>query len=432
MKMFFLFMTLLLVSSGCLLRSKWDGETPLTSFSSRDGDYFPQFIKNVFKHAESYERDYQTRSLAAQDIRVIQIQKLVSENTRHNEANLSWSADGVYLSYEIEGHNKRSIRVKDLVGNYSKELAVIPAKKKAFFDQTFSREIQSFNAGLSWSKDSTRYAFMSNGGNGTYNIYLGAIGVKEHPVAQSSTKDGFATWSSHSDEIAFVSARTGNGDIYLLNTEKKILRQLSFSNKVDLFPEWSPSSNAIVFASGKAASHNIFRIRRLSRFTWSKPERITNWPHNDLRPKISPNGLYMAFYSDSGEIAGKPSWNIHVVRLDRFHEYQAHELRKTIIAENVVVDINTGPTWSPDGKKVLYVKKDSALMNPICAYNIFTGKRFRLNTGTKMNRDIMISKLGVLSFRAQVGVWDKVFVALTNQGLQLQSLKTHPSSIHYL
>ena len=39
---------------------------------------------------------------------------------------------------------------------------------------------------------------------------------------------------------------------------------------------------------------------------------------------------------------------------------------------------------------------------------------------TKMNRDVVISKYGVLSFRAQDGVWDRVFVALTNQGIQLQ------------
>jgi len=49
-----------------------------------------------------------------------------------------------------------------------------------------------------------------------------------------------------------------------------------------------------------------------------------------------------------------------------------------------------------------------------------------------MNRDILMSTLGVLSFRAQVGVWDRVFVALTNQGLQLQGQTHLPSKIHYL
>jgi hypothetical protein len=37
-----------------------------------------------------------------------------------------------------------------------------------------------------------------------------------------------------------------------------------------------------------------------------------------------------------------------------------------------------------------------------------------------------------LSFRAQVGVWDRVFVALTNQGTQLQTESRLKTKIHYL
>ena len=49
-----------------------------------------------------------------------------------------------------------------------------------------------------------------------------------------------------------------------------------------------------------------------------------------------------------------------------------------------------------------------------------------------MNRDILVSRLGVLSFRAQVGVWDRVFLALTNQGSQLQKQTYARSKIHYM
>ena len=51
-----------------------------------------------------------------------------------------------------------------------------------------------------------------------------------------------------------------------------------------------------------------------------------------------------------------------------------------------------------------------------------------------MNRDVVISKYGVLSFRAQDGVWDRVFVALTNQGIQLQEpiITKQASNVIYL
>ena len=95
-------------------------------------------------------------------------------------------------------------------------------------------------------------------------------------------------------------------------------------------------------------------------------------------------------------------------------------LTNQLVARDVVVDLNTGPAWTPDARKVIFVKRDPSLFNPIHAYDMYEGKTYYFRTNTKMNRDIMMSKLGVLSFRAQVGAWDKVFVALTNQGVQLQ------------
>ena len=63
---------------------------------------------------------------------------------------------------------------------------------------------------------------------------------------------------------------------------------------------------------------------------------------------------------------------------------------------------------------------------------MFSGQRYFFKTGTKMNRDILMSKLGILSFRAQSGVWDRVYLALTNQGLQLQdSADSLQGKIHY-
>src|SRR5262249_17463108 len=125
-------------------------------------------------------------------------------------------------------------------------------------------------------------------------------------------------------------------------------------------------------------------------------------------------------------------WNIHVVPFVPGKTYREAELASMVVAEDVVIDLNTGPSWSPDSRKIFYVKRDQVAANPIYAYDLYSGRQYTFATGTRMNRDILVSRLGVLSFRAQVGVWDRVFVALTNQGAQLQDGGHLSSSIHFV
>jgi hypothetical protein len=152
-----------------------------------------------------------------------------------------------------------------------------------------------------------------------------------------------------------------------------------------------------------------------------------------LRPTVSPDGKLIAFYADSanGEQSDGRRWNIHVVPLVSGKTFSASELAGTVIAKDVVIDLNTGPAWTPDSRKIFYVKRDPTAYNPIYAYDLYSGRTFVFKTKTKMNRDILMSRLGILSFRAQVGVWDRVFVALTNQGVQLQTSRPTESKIHY-
>lgn len=141
----------------------------------------------------------------------------------------------------------------------------------------------------------------------------------------------------------------------------------------------------------------------------------------------------MAFYADDGSPSEESRhWNIYVVPYVAGKTYREPELRGMAVAKDVVIDLNTGPAWSPDSRKIFYVKRDPSVANPIYACDLFTGRSYVFKTKTRMNRDILMSKVGILSFRAQVGVWDRVFVALTNQGLQLQNEERLRTKIHYL
>ena len=434
----------LLATTACSTFSEWfsdsvtnsDAGVPLTEFVAKDRDYFPPFITKFFPGVATFVSSFRTLAHARSDITLIEVKQLNDGPATHNEANLSWSADGVYLGFEVVSDGHRKIMLKDLVGNFTRDLHMMSRGPNNFLDGLVAKSTHSYNAGLRWSRDSTRFAFMSNGGVGEYNIYVGAVGVREKPITSSPTKDGYATWSPKTNEIAFVSSRKGSADVYLVDLKTRQVDRLSRSPAVDIFPEWFPSGDRVVYSSGDALDHDLHVVERKNRDgTWSKPWALTKWKRDDLRPTVSPDGQLIAFYADSEAVdANDPkTWNIHVIPFHRGKTYTDTDLKETIVAKDVVIDLNTGPAWSPDSRKLFYVKRDPGVSNPIAGYDLFTGKSYIFRTKTRMNRDIVMSKLGVLSFRAQVGVWDRVFVALTNQGLQLQDQNPRlHTKIHYL
>ena len=421
------------------LSCAWRGSpSELNDFSAKEGEYFPKFVREFFTGANYFMNLYPTLPQARSGIRLIEVKKLNKEPQKNrNESNLSWSADGVYLSYETVSAASRRIQIKNLAGDYTSDLTVLPKGRGNFLNGLVKRSVHSYNAGLSWSRDSTRFAFMSNGGIGVYNIYVGGVGAKEKPIARSSSKDGYANWSPNSNELAFVSGRTGNGDIYVIGIKNKDLTRISDQPQVDLFPEWFPSGNRIAFCGGTSANHDIYVAeRKPGGKEWGKPRRVTSWTQDDLRPTISPDGKMIAFYATdfntSKKNTGRPTWNIHVIPYIPGKIYHWRELQGTTVAENVVVDLNTGPAWTPDSRKIFYVKHEPKVFNPIYGFDLYTGQTYRLDTQTRMNRDILMSRLGILSFRAQDGVWDRVYVALTNQGSQLQTATAGAVKIKYL
>jgi hypothetical protein len=431
LKIFVLLSMVAALSVGCTSSNG----VPLEKFEAENGKYFPVFIEKFFVGAKSYYTDFPSLIQARSGLRMVEVKQLTEGKIPFNEANLSWSADGVYLGYEVVSHKDRKILLKDLIGDYSKRLHLVPKSKDTFLEGMVSRSIFSYNAGLRWSRDSTRYAFMSNGGTGEYNIYVGAVGGQEQIVAKSKTKDGYATWSPRTNEIAFVSSRSGGGDIYLINLDDNQVERLSESPKVDIFPEWFADGQNIVYSSGSSIDHNLMVLSRDQKTKkWKKPYFLTTWLEDDLRPTVSPNGKLIAFYASSPNKKNKSKhrWNIYVVPFTPGKSFSASELKSMRVAENVVIDLNTGPAWTPDSRKIFYVAKKPNQFNPIYGYDLYSGRRFHLQTKTRMNRDILVSNLGILSFRAQVGAWDRVFVALTNQGLQLQEKKHNFGQIHYM
>jgi TolB protein len=144
-----------------------------------------------------------------------------------------------------------------------------------------------------------------------------------------------------STEIAFVSARSGNAEIYVMNATGGDQRAATRNKSINAFPSWSPDGNAIVYMS--YAFHRSPHLFRLVRGGHEKAGRL-------LETLDANRAVYRGVYDPSGSrlavvisIDGAPE--IFTVDAD------GSNLRR--LTNHKAIDLS--PTWSPDGSRIAFV-----------------------------------------------------------------------------
>ena len=340
------------------------------------------------------------------------VKPLVKIESGRNDSNPVWSPRGAFIAFERSIGDKREIRITLPDGTLIQTVYFIlsdGSKEMKFFFPGVSEET-SYNAGITWAPDECRFVYMSNGGEGNYDIYLQDLGVKA-PVrlTDHKEKDGQAHWSPAADRLVLVSGRTGNGDIYLLDLKTRVLTRLTRGGKAYLYPQWSPDGKRLVMMHGSNENHNILMINDLTKSMESQ-KKLTTWPYDDLRPIWSPDGKKIAFYSNYNPDGDPKIWSIVVIAADGSDATEGEGLIEKVVATDVIPDVEMGPSWMPDSGRIVFVKNDRQEYNPIYVADLKEKTILPFKTDTKMNHDITCSVDGTIAFRAQVDQWDQVFV----------------------
>jgi TolB protein len=277
---------------------------------------------------------------------------------------------------------------------------------KFFFPGVY--EEVSYNAGIAWSPGGDRIVFMSNGGEGNYDLYFQDLGRTPVRLTDHKEKDGQAHWSPVADRIVFVSGRSGNGDIYVMDLATRALTRLTRGGKPYLYPRWSPDGRKLALVHGSNENHDIILIGDVARSADSR-KALTTWPYDDLRPVWSPDGTKIAFYSNYNVQNDARLWSIVVIAADGSDPAEGEGLAARVIAADVIPDIDTGPAWMPDSSRILYVKNDRQEYNPLYVVDVKQRLSMPVRTDTKMNHDVSCSSDGTIAFRAQVNQWDQIY-----------------------
>ncbi len=128
--------------------------------------------------------------------------------------------------------------------------------------------------------------------------------------------------SADGKEVAFVSDRSGNPQIYVqaVNSDKPAER-VTFKGNYNQTPDFSPDSRMIAFTGRD--ERKIFDIFLLERKTENKPERLSRVTENQGRNQepvfAGPKANFLIFTS---EREGKPKPDIFISTLNGAHQYR--------------------------------------------------------------------------------------------------------------
>jgi Tol biopolymer transport system component len=390
---------------------------PRTDGGAKEGEagarkpYEPKGCEAIMRASEPLPFEEPNRE-PLNEIEPVWVRELTEIVPGHNDSNPVWSPSGELIAFERSIGDKREIVIVSSVGTIIQKvyLELDEDGGMEFFLPDSFEEV-SYNSGLSWSPGGDRFVVMSNGGSGNYDLYLGAIGSDQTKrLTQHTAKDGLAHWSPIDDHLVFVSGRTGYGDIYLMDLTTRALRRLTRGDKGYLYPQWSPDGRRIVMTYGSNENHDIYLIGDLTQ-PLRNVRPLTTWLCDDLRPVWSPDGTKIAFYSNYNEQNDPKQWSLVVIAADGLDPTEGEGLAMKVVAANIIPDVEQGPAWMPDSKRIVYVKNDRRAYNPIYIVDVEKRTNLLLRTGAKMNHDVTCSADGTIAFRAQVEQWDHIHVA---------------------
>jgi len=347
-------------------------------------------------------------------VEMLYVRPITAIEAGRNDGNPAWSRTGLFLSFERSAGEKKEIRVQLADGTEVQTIAHQLAADRGGLPFFFPGVVEdsSYNAGISWSPDENRFVFMSNGGAGNYDLYLGELGGRAFArLTEHREKDGQPDWSPRANAVVFVSGRTGKGDLYLLDVATRALTRLTQGGREHLYPQWSPDGRRIAFMSGSNENHDIVVMDNPGLPQKQASRRFTSWSHDDIRPVWSPDGRKLAFYANYDPAGDPRIWSIMVVAADGSDPAEGAGLAGKAVAVDVVPDVERGPAWMPDSRSLVYVKNDRQDYHPLYVVDLLSGTSRPLRTETKMNHDVACGPDGTIAFRAQVNQWDQVFVA---------------------
>lgn len=219
--------------------------------------------------------------------------------------------------------------------------------------------------------------------HGHLQIYKKLPNGDEVRLAPSDSANLQPAWS-RDGKIAFVSYRSGQGDIYVMDANGENLRQLTSQPGMEQQPAWSPDGRQLVFTAERKSGIHLFVINA----DGSGERNITPGYAEAGTPAWSPDGRQIAFVAnDDGKM--------------RLMVWNADDNRSRLVTSTALAN-ERDPVWSPDSKTLAFTLngKNSEGVN-LASVDVASGEVRRLTRNMYINSNAVWSpdgsKIGYLS-----------------------------------
>jgi TolB protein len=139
-------------------------------------------------------------------------------------------------------------------------------------------------------------------------------------------------------QVAFVSSRDGDPEIYVMKADGTDVRRLTFFHKEDWAPQWSPDGRFIAFLSNRESRTRVFVMRPDGTETRAVSGTVDTGEERDVA--WSPDGSALAF------VGRQPSGKTRI--------WKAAMDGSPPVALTGGKHIDDQPVWSPDGKYLVH------------------------------------------------------------------------------
>jgi tricorn protease len=213
------------------------------------------------------------------------------------------------------------------------------------------------------SPDRSEIAFVSGGDIWTVPASGGVARLLvSHPATESRPM-----YSPDGRKLAFVSTRTGNGDIYVLTFANGELQRITFDDGLDQLDGWSRDGKFLYFSSSVRDIAGMNDIYRVSAEGGTPMQVSADRYANEYFSAPAPNGIDLAITARG--VVSSQWWRHGHSHLDESEIYLVHSGLVAGGALRSYERLSDGeakdlwPMWSADGKRLFYVSDRSGAEN---------------------------------------------------------------------